>query len=290
MRTRRMFFIIATTLFFLAILITSCSSQHNEPDGVMTNWENVKMLPFSGYICGFQNTSTFLQIPLFLPQNDNIDKSSISAVSLLGQEKELICTDYQLSMFRDSSATGYKLTTFSFKAHLPEAGMHHVDRLSIRFNDNTTKEWELGNIEIIVENEELSIDSDILSMREFIVNQTQSYSFKIAYANTSNSDIMIEDFSYPESLYENVHIMKYKDFSLQEAEEGLGIPANSERTFLITFTQKEVLSRSNNQFYFMLPFVFYSANGVRYHQPAQTQATIVQTPVTKEYIVDLMYG
>lgn len=269
-------------LFALTILIFVTMFINSQYMEQQSNWGNVKPVPFDGYICGYENEKTFLQLPIFCHQNDNVDINNISSIVLYG-DREFFCTNYLLSSFQNSEVEEYKLATLSFKVQLSEKGVFVFDHLKINLNDGKVIEWQLGNIEItVIDNNNFD---DILSMTQFIVNQSDITNFRISYTNNTDDDIIIDKIYYPNDLFEGLQINIYTDFQLTSRESEMIIPPHEERTFLISLGNE---GESGNLFYYILPFIYFEYDDSIIQMPAQTQATIVQAPFTKEFILDLM--
>lgn len=254
---------------------------------VESNWQSVRAVPFSGYICGYEGEETFIQLPMFFSSTENISINDIANILISGSNVEFQCNNYRFSQSQDSLVSDYKMVTLSFRIKLGTAGIYNLDCLKVTLHDGTQLNWNLNDIEINIE-EKMIQETKSLSMRNFIINQTQMTNFKVSYVNQTDSDILIEKFSYPEYVYDNISISKYKDFDLKIPEEGLIIPAGQERTFLITLSLKKDYEERNDQFSYILPFIYYRVNGTAEQMLAQTQSTVIQPPFTEDFILSLM--
>ena len=278
-------FIGVIRLIFITLFFVSCSIDETQKE--MLNYTNIKPVPFNGYICGYKNSETYIQLPFFLPKNENISVTDITKISLSNKEQNFSCKDYRFSSYRRSKIEGYKISTLSFRVNLSEEGTFLFNSLKIYLNDGRELSWKLGDIEISVV-KETPLLSEQLSMRKFIINQSQALTYKVSYMNNTDRDILIKSFSYPNNLCNGSELQKYKDFGLKEPETGLNIPPHEERTFLVAFNFEHNFSETKGQFFYMLPFLYYEIVNQQMKMPAQTQATVVQIPFTEEIISSII--
>ncbi len=283
MKRRKYWLWLSIVFFMLIVIIVMIKIKSNLFTQSKDDWKNVRAVPFDGYIGGYEYEKTFLQLPIFLPQKETIDIKDVRSIVMCG-DKELPCTNFQLSNYHNSKVEGYKFATLSFKVQLPEMGGYVFNSLKILLDNEDIIEWKLGSIEIQVIKKIYS--DDILSMSQFIVNQADMNNFKISYINNTEYNIVLDKFLFPDDWLADLQITMYKDFQLKNKEDTLTIPAHEERTFLINTNSKK--DKNEKIFYFVLPFVSYKYNGDIMQMPAQTQATIVQMPFSEEFILELM--
>jgi hypothetical protein len=242
-------------------------------------------VPFGGYVCGYENTETFLQIPLLFNGAAELSVNDISRVVLKSDNIELSCQGYALSYYKHNEENNYMLSTLSFKVMLPTKGKYTVDQLQLTMHNGKTLNKKLGKIIFHVTNAE---DSDAaISMTQFMINQQDYKLYKIAYRNNTDETISLIGLDYPENMFVGQTIKMYSDFDTTTPETGLDIPPGEERTFLFSFESKSGYFSGNHSFLFMLPFINYSIDGLTKTIPAQTQATIIQSPLTSDYVKQL---
>lgn len=275
-------------LFFLfgviLCLLSACKNKIEMNDEVLTN---IKSPDFSGYICGYEGDETFIQLPIFIPIENDVLINDITKIVLSGDEVALSCSDYKLSSFTESKYDGYKFATLSFRILLAEKGNFSVNKLIISFSEKSTLVLNLGEIDLDIR-ENQAPKTEYLSMRQFFVNQVEPSTLRISYANNTNEPISIISFSYPTDICSGIQIEKYSDFELSSKEEDLIIPPNEEKTFVVTFDFESEFIDNHGQFFYFLPFVEYEIDNTQVIIPGQTQATVVQAPFSEETIKNLL--
>lgn len=246
---------------------------------------NFVPVPFGGYVCGYENKETFLQFPLLYRGNNELSIEDISGATLLSNKAELSCQDCNLLSYKYNKEYNYSLSTLTFRVILPLAGEYTVDRIRFIMHDGKIINYNLGKLVFDVQKAE---DSDTeISMRQFIINQEDYKTFRITYQNNIDKTVELTGLVYPESMFIGQTIKKYLDFDLTTPEGGLDIPAGAERTFLFYLDPEPEFFSGDNSFLYMLPFVSYSIDGATKTMPSQTQATVVQSPFTPEYVMRL---
>lgn len=281
-----------TILFGVLVLcfLTACKP-NAVPDSTAAPEEggpNLKAPAFSGYVCGYQGSTTLLQLPVFLPEDEDFSLNGVTAMEISGDGVSFPCSSYSLSSFTECNYDGYKTATLNFNVSLEESGEFAVNKLSITsFSENFTVELDLGRIVLDIREEQEPQTGD-LSMRQFWVNQIDPSSLAITYMNHTDQEISIESFTYPSDICSGVKIEKYDDFELTAKEEGLTIPPQEEKTFLVTFEFEDNFAENEGKFFYLLPFVAYEIEGEQRIMPAQTQATVVQTPFTETVMSEIL--
>lgn len=283
----RSIFLICILLIILIYIIYNDHPRENLNNSQSSNWTSFIPVPFSGYVCGYSDSRTFLQLPFFIQKNCDIDLSSIVKISLIGSDDVIMdCYNYQISSYKDVKNLNVKLGTLSFRVELQSEGDYILNSIIIDLDSGEKVIKKLDNLVVkVIEN---NFSADGLEMREFIINQSQSDFFKVSYYNNTSQYIEITDISFPVERYSNVEIAKYKDFTLKEKESDLLVPPYEERTFTFTFTLTEEYSQKDHYFFYMLPLISYTLDEKMIVTPSQTQATIVQTAFKDEYIKDLI--
>lgn len=262
------------------LLLSSCASHKNEKE------KGIKIAapPFNGYICGFEDDTTFLQLPLFVAITDNFTLSDIENIALVGDSVSLPCSQYRLSDFYNSKLDTYKFATLSFHVHLKEIGQYSVNKIIISSPKKTEITLSLGTINFdIRKNPVPDYQDKYLSMSQFFVNQTFISPLRISYINNYDEPICIKRFTYPKPICRGVKIDKYLDFDLSSKESDCKILPNDEKTFVVNFDFLDDFNREKI-FYYFLPFVIFEIGQTEYIMPAQTQATVIQAPFTAEIV------
>lgn len=274
------------TLLIFCCIFSGCSQKNEDiPPSIHLLGEMLKPVPFGGYVCGFEDTKTLFQLPVFSSGKEMLPVNNISTVTLLGDQTELSCVVFKMGGFNYNEEYDYVLATLFFHVEMPQAGEYTVNQLQITLRDGKEFIYPLGDIHFFVEKQETT---SMLSMSKFMINQTSATNFKIAFMNESTDVITIDSLSYLDSMYKGLTITKFVDFGTQILEDGLDIPANEERTFFFSFKpNNDFFSNDENKFLFMLPFVNYSVNGKDERTNAQTQSTIIQPSFTPEYVLNL---
>lgn len=243
---------------------------------------NIKALPFSGYICGFENTETFVQLPLLLLEDEKISAANIRSMQLIGEANQLECKDFAISPYTKSEKQGWNLCTLSFRVQLANNGEYKVNTLALQFSDGTQLRCKIGEIEFEVIENKAQIGN--LSMRQFVVNQIEPLQYKISYANNTDEIVTIEDFTYPDDVCTGISITQYADFELKKHEDGYEIPPHETRTFVIKYDFDDRFTKTDGRLFYMLPFVKYSVKDEIFEMPAQTQATVVQELLSESFL------
>ena len=287
-------FVVYIFVLFGSILVSCAPDGYLDIEKSNLGWQTIEIPPFYGYICGFEHTETFIQLPVFFnylgkTYEYSLTASDIASVTLAGDGIELICRSFDLHGHIRNEKYNYTLATFSFLTQLPEAGEYLVNQLIVELYDGTVITNALGEILFIVK-PELNVSS--LRMRSFMINQSDPFNLRISFANTSEYyDITILTLSYPKTKYAGVSVKMFAEFHSQFPESGLTIPPTEERTFHFTFQpNNDFFSLDQDKFLLLRPFVHYYQNGFVGIIPAQTQATVVQPPFTIEFILSLFNG
>jgi hypothetical protein len=253
------------------------------------SWGTFVPVPFSGYICGFEESQTLMQLPYFYSSSDKLSVEDVSQINLLGDNLVLRCEKINMLQPKSNDEYDYMLSTLSFRVNMPEHGEYIVSKIEIVLQDKRVITRELGEINFT------TISSNVqtmpISMTQFMINQADYTELKVAFKNESVNTVDITSLSYLDEMYENCTIKKYLDFELNEEEEGLNIPARETRTFLFSLSPNDsYFNKGEEHYLYLLPLIYFSENNVDCIMPAQTQATIVQPPFKPEYALELMSG
>lgn len=273
---KKLFFLFWAMLCFLS----ACGNKNATYDEF---GYSIKSPDFSGYICGYEGSETFIQLPIFIPIENDLLVNDITKIVLSGDEVALSCSDYKLSSFTESKYDGYKFSTLSFRVLLAEKGNFSVNKLSISLSGKSTTELNLGKIDFDIR-ENQAPKMEYLSMSQFFINQEEPSTLRISYVNNTNEPISIKSFSYPTDICSGIEIEKYSDFELSSKEESLIIPPKEEKTFVVTFDFESEFIDNYGHFFYFLPFVEYEIDNTQVIIPGQTQATVVQAPFSEEAI------
>jgi hypothetical protein len=273
-------FCILTVAVVFTIILPALTNTNEEKN-------NVKFLPvpFGGYVCGYENKETFLQLPLLLRGDNELSIEDISSVTLLSNKAELLCNISNILPPINDNKYDYNLSTLTFLVKLPLTGEYSIDGGRVTMHDGNVNSYKLSKLVFDVRKAE-GADTEI-SMRQFMINQEDYKTFRVAYQNNTDDTVELIGLAYPKSMYKGQTINKYLDFNLTTPEDGLDIPAGEERTFLFCLDPESRYFSGENSFLYMLPFVTYSVHGVTKSMPSQTQATVVQSPFTPEYVMQL---
>lgn len=264
-------------------LLSSCKPNTTSDSFVL----NIQAPAFSGYICGVKGSETFLQLPIFVPDESNFSLNGVNQISLTGDKISFSCSNYLLSPFTESEYEGYKFATLSFRVLLEESGEFVVDKLKISSSENSAIELNLGKITLDILDHQVP-QTDYLSMSQFFISQAKPSSFRISYTNNTDKDIRIETFTYPSDVCSEIKIEKYDDFELSTKETDFIIPPREEKTFLITFEFDDKFIENEGKFFYFLPFVVYEIDDTQFTMPGQIQATVVQTPFTEAVVSEIV--
>lgn len=272
-------------IIFISSLSGCSFSNDNEVE-----WDAFTPVPFDGYVCGFEDTQTLIQIPAFLSNNiDDLPVENFTNISLVGEEAMLICEYLNLSELKYNSEYDYSLTTLAIQVNLPTAGEYSINEIRISFSDGTNIYKALGNITFSVIKPTKLEQTPPIFMTKLMINQVEYNSLKIAYTNNSTDTVEISSLSFPDSLYSDLSIKKYVDFELETPEDGLSIHPGETRTFAFAFeTNQEYFAPVEVHYLYLLPFLNYNVNGDEMRMPSQTQATVVQPPFTTDYVLALL--
>ena len=183
---------------------------------------------------------------------------------------------------------GYSLSTLTFRAVMPSSGSYVINRILITLRDNRTIEKALGDIVFEIVEGTLWNDSLIFASN-FLINQVDNSTMKVTYTNNTSEVVKITDVSFLDSMYSGVSVKKYIDLECSTPEEGLWIPAGSDRTFVFSFDlNDEFFSEKEKSFLFLLPCVEISSDSSTDLIPMQSQALIIQPPFSESYIEELL--
>lgn len=281
--------ILCLFLFMLigAFIVFNTKFKEHDSENISA-WTYITPVPFSGYLCNYSESNTFLQLPFFIPKeySANTDLSEIIKITLVGADITLNCTDYKISSYKELEHSNSKLGTLSFRMNLPKSGTYYVDNIELTLKSGEKIKKPLDKLTIrTIEKEE---ETNHLEMREFIVNQSQGTSFKVSYFNTTSENIEVVNMSFPIDIYSELEIKKYTDFALTTMEDDLIVPPNEERTFTFSFSPTQKYIQAKQHYFYMLPFITYFSDGKMVTATSQTQATIVQTPFTDEIIKNIL--
>lgn len=268
----------------LSFVISACGAkvEDNTPAEL-----SVKAAPFGGYICGYENTETLVQISIFLPVDYELTNNEICRITFSGEGVELSTQDGSLSSRTLSKDERYEFSNFTSRVKLEQAGSYCVDTLNIYKWDDTVLTLKLGEIHFEVQPEP-ELESEALQMRTFWVNQLEPSVMRITFFNGAEQPAEIKSFSYPKDVCNGAEIEMYTDFDLSAKEEGLTVPPNEERTVLVHFDFTEEFLEDEGKFFYLLPFVEYQLGDTTVTMPAQTQATVVQTPFTEQVLETIL--
>ena len=270
-------------ILLILCLLSSCTLSSTSD----TAYQIIKAPAFSGYICGYKGSETFLQLPIFIPNDKDLSANEINRITLSGDDAEFSCSDYRLSSFTESQNSDYKFSTLSFRVLLEESGKFSVSKLHISFSDGSKTELSLGKIDFDIQ-ENQALQTEFLSMRQFFVNQTSPSTLRVSYFNNTDKDISITNFTYPSDVCSGIEIERYDDFELSIKEEGLIIPPKEEKTFLITFDFEKDFIENEGRFFYFLPFIKYEIDNSQIVMPGQTQATVVQIPFNETVVSEIV--
>lgn len=277
-------FLLVLILLILGLL-RACGKDFSVYDD--GNYSNIKAPAFSGYICGYEGSKTFLQLPIFIQTDSDLSINQITSISLSGDKVSFPCSDYSLSSFIESKNDGYKFATLSFRILLEERGNFQLSKIKIVFSNHSEVQLRLGKITLDIRANETP-EFEYLSMSQFFLNQAEPSTLRISYTNNTNKPIIINNFSYPSDICTGVEIAKYNDFELSAKENDLIIPPTEEKTFVVTFDFDSGFINNEGRFYYFLPFVEYTIDDKEVMIQAQTQATIVQIPFSEKIIEEIM--
>lgn len=162
-----------------------------------------------------------------------------------------------------------------------------MDTLNIYKWDDTVLTLKLGEICFEVQPEP-ELEGKALQMRTFWVNQIEPTEMRITFFNYAEQPVEIKSFSYPKDVCNGAAIEMYTDFDLFAKEDGLTVPPNEERTFLVHFDFTKEFLELEGKFFYLLPFVEYQVGDTVVTMPAQTQATVVQAPFTEPILETIL--
>lgn len=242
-------------------------------------------LPFSGYICGLRGTDTFLQLPILCTNEKILDINEISDLKLLGTDITFTCENPSLSTPLRSKMDAILIVTFSFSIKLDQIGEFSVNQLRIEMKNGAAINLELGELIIVVQTD--ASPEQPLSMRRFRVNQIDASRLAVSFFNHSNHPISVQGFTFPEKHCSGNQFVQYNGINLVEIGnpiEGSTIQPQTECFFVVDFSFDAEFLSNMGRFYYLLPYVTYEYQGKYYTIPAQTQATVIQAPLTEETI------
>ena len=274
----------------MILLIIKCFLGCSVPSGEIKNWDSFSPVPFSGYICGFENTKCLLQLPFFYRSEDSICVDDIEEVSLCGDSVLIECSDVNILQSKTNEKLGYSLSTLTFRTNLPISGNYETRRICVNLRDGRVIERPIGCVFFVVTKGAIFNDSDIYASN-FLINQLDYCSMKVTYANHSFEDVEITDVTYLNQMYNSVTIKKYADWECTSPEEGTWIPAGGKKTFVFSFIPNEsFFPNDETKFLYLLPFVKLSSDTVTGLIQAQSQPLIIQPPFTEDFINKLLEG
>lgn len=127
-------------------------------------------------------------------------------------------------------------------------------------------------------------DTELLSNYQFFINSSDYPELRVTYQNHTDQPITIKGFSYPEDVCTGYTVQKYTDFDVKTPEDGMDVPANSQKTFVVHFKFSNDFRQGDGMYYLFLPFVEYEAAGTTYTMPAQRQTLITHPTLTQEVV------
>ena len=288
-------YIVSKVVFILIICIAfaGCSLNY-EPVNTDTGieWTCMRLVPFSGYIAGFENTHTFVQLPVFFSGAGNLfnelDISRIRSIYLTGESYTLESSDFSIIGATNTHERKYFLATLQFRVFLPSAGNFVVNQVKVILDCGTEIFNQLGRIffDIIEYHEPQTI-----AMRQFMIMQSAPAPLKIAFENTSDYEVEIISLLFGEEILanSNISILRFAYWNAESIDEELYIPPNEERTFAFFYEiNPDMFLTQDDVFLLLLPFIQYRANDVIRKMPAQIQATVVQTAFSSEFVSSLL--
>lgn len=274
-------------------LLVACAPTSRKADSSAfleaSAWKQTLPLPFGGYICGFQNTTVYLQLPILFPKNTTIEiMSELRAMSLVGENVEFVCDDFLLSE-GDSGSNLFSIFTLCFNVHVNKVGSFIINQYIMLLNDGSTIAAPLENIEFFIT--EPPLVEPILEPVSSKINQHSQTEFICSYINKGVSACNITGLTYTSSLYNGIAgIRMYKDFQLSTPihENSISIPSHEERTLQFSLKKnEEFFKKTENIYLFLLPFLQYQCDGVDYFIPAQYQPLIIESDIDTAYFESL---
>lgn len=275
--------IISLVVAVLFVALTSWGCQREKGE---INIQELAMVPFSGYVCGYEGSSTFIQIPAFFAKTGNISTTdSFTAEIITADGLSLLCSDLKISIPEYNAKHDFSMARLSMRVNLNIPGSHVAQKIRLTHENGEYIDWTLK--EFVFDIYAKSNSDSPIYMTQFMINQNSLDTIKVAYTNTSEEDVTILGLELPASLFCSQDIAMYKDFEQAFPEDGNLIPAGETRTFVFTLTQTELSSNDLSHFMF-LPMLSYSVNGRVHTMPAQTQATIVDNSYSAEFVQALL--
>lgn len=281
---------LAFLLLFVAVLLCSCTAKPNTAatDAV------VKVPAFSGYICGTEGTETLLQLPILIPEDLELDNNTIRRVVLSGNDVEVETSSPHLSGQTESGVSGYDLATLAFQVKFPSPGTYTINQLNIELWEGDANRTEGETILLELNDLVLEVraatttEAEQLSNYQYFIDSGDRPHLRVTYQNHTDQPITIKGFSYPEDVCTGYTVQKYTDFDVSTAEDGMDVPANSQKTFVVHFNFTQDFLKTDGMFYLFLPFVEYEAAGTTYTMPAQNQAIVVHPTLTADVIQSIV--
>ena len=264
----------------LMTVIGGCSDSKVESK----SWQSFSPVPFSGYVCGFENSKPLFQLPVFFKDDDSLSEEDISRVIICSEDVEIECEDVSMLSVKESSKQGYLMSTLLFRPVFPTEGKYDVDTIKIYLHDGRTIEKKLGSIalEVIKEN---SWDDMLLFASDFMLNQSNTAVIKVTYINKYDSDVKLERFIDTSVDYK---IQMYADMECKIEEDDTTIPSGEKRTFVFSADNSDESIGKDDQYLFFLPFVEFSSDQFSGLIPMQSQPLIIQPPFTDEYVAKVV--
>lgn len=278
-------------LFLAVTLLCSCTGT---PTHSANATAKVVAPAFSGYVCGMEDTETFLQFPILIPEDVELDNSAIRRVVLSGKDVEVETSSPHLFGQTESGVSGYVLATLSFQAKLSASGTYTINKVSIELWEGEAERKEGETIvldlnDLVFEVQPAAAtEAELLSNYQFFISSGDLPQLRVTYQNHTDQPITIKGFSYPEDVCTGYTVQKYTDFDTSTAEDGMDVPANSQKTFVVHFNFTQDFLKTDGMFYLFLPFVEYEAAGTTYTMPAQNQSIVVHPALTADVIQSIV--
>lgn len=274
----------------LLICLSGCAQRGSstddprDPSKVTENpWNHVETIPFSGYICGVENSEVLIQVLILGPPEAELSGTQITQSYLSQSDGDEVIPCRLSNVIHGTVSDHWRLYTLSLFVQFPSSGVHWIDQIELKFTTGETVLLNEGQIEI--ESLPVPAQNDLVSTR-FHLNGDSYSLINITYQNLSKTPLSILGIEAG-VCYAGLN-------SVSASEEGVPvnstlIPPGEERTFSFELEpKKDAFKTEAEQFIIMLPKLQYQAeDGTVIDCPAQTQATTIYPHLRIEYLDSL---
>lgn len=277
-------------IFAFLICLAGCAQRDSLPDVTKTPsddtenpWDQVETIPFSGYICGVEDSEVLIQVLILGPPETELSGAQVTQSHLSHSDGGEIIPCRLSNVIHGTVSDRWRLYTLSLFVQFPSGGVHWVDQIELKLTTGETVLLTEGQIEI--ESLPAPAQNDLVSTR-FHLNGDSYSSVTITYQNLSKTPLSVLGIEAG-ACYAGLN-------AVSASKDGVPvsstlIPAGEERTFSFELEpKKDAFKTEAEQFIIMLPKLQYQTeDGTVIDCPAQTQATTIYPHLLIEYLDSL---